>query len=251
MKLKLERPLAFIDIEATGLNRETDRIVELSVTKVFPDGSRENKTRRFNPEMPIPADSTEIHGITDEDVKDLKPFSYYAKGLMNFIADCDIAGFSSNGYDCPLLFNEFIRAGLYWDYTTFFMLDASTIFKRNEERTLSAAYKFYCGKDLENAHGAKADVEATVEVLMAQLERYPDLPTDIASLAHYCNYDRKIADMAGKFVYNEKEELIINFGQHRGKKATDEIGFIGWMVGKDFAPDTLKFVHEIMCLQDF
>lgn len=246
MKLILTRPLAFIDIEGTGLNRETDRIVELSVTKVFPDGSRENRTRRFNPEMPIPPEVTEIHGITDEDVKDLKPFSYYAKGLMTYITDCDIAGFASNSYDVPILFNEFNRAGIYWDYTEFKMIDAGNIFKRKEERTLTAAYKFYCGKDLENAHGAEADVNATVDVFFAQFDRYEDLPTNIDELALYSNYDKKQADISGKFVYNEKDELIINFGQHRGKRAIDELGFIDWMSNKDFSRDTLKFVYDLL-----
>ncbi|MDQ7947658.1 MAG: 3'-5' exonuclease [Pedobacter sp.] len=251
MKLKLERTLAFIDIEGTGLNRETDRIVELSVTKLFPDGSRENRTRRFNPQIPIPSDATEIHGIKDEDVKDLEPFSYYAKGLMNFIKDCDIAGFASNGYDCPLLFSEFMRAGIYWDYSEFHMIDAGNIFKRKEERTLVAAYKFFCKKDLEGAHGAEADVNATVDVLLAQLEWYQDLPVDVAGLALYSNYDRKVADMFGKFVYNDQNELLLNFGPHRGKRAIDELGFVEWMSGKDFPPDTMNFVNDLLAQQEF
>ncbi len=246
MKLKLERPLAFIDIEATGLNVETDRIVELSVCKLFPDGTREVKTRRFNPEMPIPAKSTEIHGITDDDVKDLPNFAYTAKGLFKLLDGCDIAGFASNLFDVPMLYFEFLRVGIEWDYTHFYMIDAGNIFKIQEARTLEAAVKFYTGKDHQNAHSAEADTLATVDVFLAQLERYEDLPNELGELALYSNYGNKILDISGKFTYDDKGDIVFNFGTHRTKKVTDELGFVQWMTTKDFAPDTLKICHEIL-----
>lgn len=246
MRLHLTRPLAFIDIEATGLDTEKDRIVELSVTKLLPDGSRESRTRRFNPEMPIPAASTEIHGITDEDVKDCNNFQHTAKGLFKFIDGCDIAGFNSNRFDVPILYKEFLRAGIIWDHKTFRMIDVGNIFKINEERTLAASLKFYCGKDHEGAHGAEADVNATIEVFEAQFERYPDLPTDLDELQIYCNHGKKILDLAGKFTLNEQNEIVINFGVNRGKLAKDEPGLMQWMIGKDFAPDTLEICNQIL-----
>ena len=246
MKLQLTRPLAFIDIEGTGLSPEKDRIVELSITKVFPDESRESRTRRFNPEMPIPAAATEIHGITDEDVKECVNFQHTAKGLFKFIDGCDIAGFASNRYDVPMLYREFLRAGIIWDYKSVRFIDAGNIFKIKEERTLAAALRFYCGKELIGAHGAAADVEATIDVLFAQLEKYEDIPTDLDELQVYCNYGKRILDISGKFTLNDKDEIIINFGQNKGSRAIDEPGLMQWMINKDFAPDTLEICHQIL-----
>lgn len=246
MKLKLKRPLCFIDIEGTGVNPETDRIVELSVTKLFPDGTRENKTRRFNPQIEIPVGAIEIHGITNEMVVNEKPFSYTAKGLLKFLDDCDIAGFASNRYDVPILFNEFIRAGEYWDYTKFKMIDAGVIFKREEPRTLEAAVQFYCNKELVGAHGAEADVNATVDVLLAQIEKYEELPCTIDELALYSNYDKPILDLSGKFTMDDDKNMIFNFGPYKGKRVIDELSFVNWMTTKDFAPDTLNICYEIL-----
>lgn len=246
MRLQLTRPLAFIDIEGTGVNVETDRIVELSVTKLFPDGSRENRTRRYNPYITIPDEAIAIHGITNEMVSTEYTFAFTAKGLLKYLTDCDIAGFASNRYDVPILFNEFRRADLYWDYTKFKMVDAGTIFKIQEPRTLEAAFQFYCGQKLEGAHGAQADVNATVDVLLAQIEKYEDIPVTIDELALFSNYDKPVLDLSGKFTTNDTGDIIFNFGPHKGKRVTEDLSFVSWMTGKDFAPDTLKVCYEIL-----
>ncbi|WP_231489873.1 3'-5' exonuclease [Pedobacter sp. Leaf170] len=246
MRLQLTRPLAFIDIEGTGVNPENDRIVELSVTKLFPDGSRENKTRRYNPGIEIPQSAIDIHGITNEAVATEHPFSYTAKGLLKYLDGCDIAGFASNRYDVPLLFTEFRRADLYWDYTKFKMVDAGVIFKIQEPRTLEAAVQYYCGKNLEGAHGAEADVNATVDVLLAQIEKYDTLPVTVDELALFSNYDKPVLDLSGKFSTDDAGDIIFNFGPHKGKKATEDLSFVQWMLKKDFAEDTMRICEEIL-----
>jgi DNA polymerase III subunit epsilon len=216
--MNLIRPLVILDVETTGTDVNKDRIVELSVLKLFPNGERESKTVRFNPEMPIPKGASDIHGITDEMVKGLPVFKRRAQAILDFIHLCDLGGFNSNKFDFPMLYQEFNRAGLNWEYSHHNMVDVGNIFKIKEARTLSAAVKFYCGVDHENAHSAEADVEATLEVLLAQVDRYEDLPKDIASLALFSNFDRPVLDMAGKFVLDsDNETVLINFGPQRGK----------------------------------
>lgn len=246
MKLTLTRPLCFIDLEATGLDRENDRIVEIAVCKVHPDGTREVKTRRINPGIPIPAQASEVHGITDVDVENEPTFEKLAPGLIKFIENCDFAGYNSNAYDFPMLYNHFMRSGIHWDYTKFRMIDVGNIFKRKEERTLTAAYKFFCEKELEDAHSAEADILATVDVFEAQLERYEDLPADLEELQLYCNYDKPILDISGKFTTDADGDIVFNFGAKRGTKAKDDLSYVSWMLSKDFAPDTLKICSDLI-----
>ena len=243
-ELNLTRPICFIDIESTGLNVEKDRIVELTVCKVHPSGDKEVKTKRFNPEIEISEEATKKHGLTNEDLKDEPLFRKLAKGILLFISDSDIAGYNSNYFDLPLLFFEFERAGVKWDYKKSNFIDIATIFKRNEERTLSAAYKFYCDKDLSNAHSAEVDTLATYEVFLAQLEKYSDLSCDMQELAYYCNYDKELVDITGKFAKNEQGEFIFNFGTHKGKKCLTELQYLHWMVEKGNFSSEVKDIAE-------
>jgi len=246
MKLKLTRPLAFFDLEATGTNRENDRIVEIAICTILPLGGRQTVSYLINPEMPIPAESTAIHGISDTDVADKPTFNELAPALFDILKDCDVAGFNSNNFDVPMLFNHFLRAGLYWDYSQFKMVDAGNLYKIKEPRTLSAAYQFYCGEELENAHSAKADIWATVDVFEAQLEMYNDLPDNVDELALLTNHGKKILDLSGKFGYNEKGEVIFNFGQHKGKLASENLDYVSWMYSRDFPQDTMKVCAELL-----
>lgn len=245
MKLKLERPLAFIDIESTGLNRESDRIVEISICILHPDLRREIKTRRLNPGIPISEEATAVHGITNDDVKAMPDFKQVAKGLMNLITGCDIAGFGSNNYDVPLLYNEFLRAGIEWDYTKHFFIDAGNLFKIMEPRDLTAALKFYCNKDHEGAHGAEADVNATVDVFLAQVERY-EVPEHIGELALMTNYDKILLDLSGKFTFNDKGQVVFTFGPNRWLPAEEHLDFVTWMLERDFPPDTHRICRQLV-----
>ena len=217
MQLNLKNPIVFFDLETTGINIVKDRIVEISFVKVHPNGKEESKTRRINPEMPIPPESTAIHGITDEDVKDCPTFKEIAKSLAAQIEGCDLAGYNSNRFDIPLLAEEFLRAGVDIDLNKRKFVDVQTIFHKMEQRTLSAAYKFYCDKSLENAHTAEADTMATYEILKAQLDRYPDdLQNDIDFLSKYSSFTNNV-DFAGRMIYNEDGKEVINFGKYKGK----------------------------------
>ncbi|MFA6058920.1 MAG: 3'-5' exonuclease [Taibaiella sp.] len=244
MNLILEKPLAFIDLEGTGLNREKDRIVEISIAIQYPNGERLVKTKRINPEMPIPAEATAVHGITDADVANAPVFISIAKSLHALIDGCDIAGYGSNSYDIPVLYHEFVRAGIIWDYKKVHFIDAGIIFKIQEPRDLAAAVKFYCGKEHTGAHGAEADTLATAEVFFSQMEKY-DLPKTVPELALYSNYGRKILDLSGKFTYNDKDQVVYNFGPHRGMPVFAEIGFLDWMLTKDFGQDTISVIHDL------
>ncbi|MDE6340802.1 MAG: 3'-5' exonuclease [Muribaculaceae bacterium] len=241
MQLQLSRPIIFFDLETTGTSVTSDRIVEISLIKVFPDGHTEEKTRRINPECHIPEQSTAIHHITDEDVKDEPTFKQIAKSLFEIFADCDIAGFNSNKFDVPLLIEEFGRAGMAFDVAGRHFVDVQGIFHKMEQRTLVAAYKFYCGRDLTDAHSATADTKATYEVLLSQLERYPELKNDVASLARFSSGGKNV-DLAGRMVYNDNGEPIFNFGKNKGKKVKDvvrhEPGFVQWMLQGDFPKET-------------
>lgn len=248
MKLNLKNPIVFFDLETTGINIVTDRIVEISILKIFVDGHEETKTYRVNPEMPIPPKTTEIHGISDEDVKDSPTFKEIARTLANFMEKCDIGGFNSNKFDIPLLAEEFLRAGIEIDFTHRKFVDVQTIFHKMEKRTLEAAYRFYCDKTLENAHSADADTKATYEVLMAQLDRYPDLKNDIDFLADFSAHNKNV-DFAGRIIYNEKNEEVFNFGKYKGRKVEEvfdtDTGYYGWMMNGDFPLHTKNVLTAI------
>ncbi len=249
MELQLKRPLVFFDIESTGLSPEKDRIVEISLIKVYPDGHEEVRTRRINPECHIPEESTAVHGITDDDVRDCPTFRQVAKSLASMIQGCDIAGYNSNRFDVPLLGEEFIRAGVEVDFSRCRFIDVQTIFHKMERRTLEAAYKFYCEKDLTEAHSAEADTRATLEVLKAQLDRYPeDLQNDVEFLSSFTTQQRNL-DLAGRFVYNEKDEVVINFGKHKGTPVAEvlkkEPGYYDWVMKADFPEDTKRHLTRL------
>ena len=248
MQINLANPLVFFDLETTGINISKDRIVEISILKVHPNGKEESKTRRINPDMPIPQEATAIHGITDEDVKDCPKFKEIAKSLAVQIEGCDLAGFNSNRFDIPLLAEEFLRAGVDIDLNKRKFVDVQTIYHKMEQRTLAAAYKFYCDKDLESAHSAEIDVKATYEVLQAQLERYPDLKNDIKYLSEFSSYNNHV-DFAGRMIYNDKGEEVINFGKYKGRLVTEvfnvDPGYYSWIMDGDFALHTKKMLTEI------
>ena len=249
MELQLKRPLVFFDIESTGLSPEKDRIVEISLIKVYPDGHEEVRTRRLNPECHIPEESTVVHGITDDDVRDCPTFRQVAKSLASMIQGCDIAGYNSNRFDVPLLGEEFLRADVEVDFSRCRFIDVQTIFHKMERRTLEAAYKFYCDKDLTEAHSAEADTRATLEVLKAQLDRYPeDLQNDVEFLSSFTMQQRNL-DLARRFVYNEKDEVVINFGKHKGVPVAEvlkkEPGYYDWVMKADFPEDTKRHLTRL------
>ncbi len=255
MKLQLERPLVFFDLETTGVNIASDRIVELSYYKLFPNGSSESKTYRIRPvqvmlgkevTMPIPAEATAVHGIHDEDVANCPTFREVAPEVANVIEDGDLAGYNSNKFDIPLLAEEFLRAGVEVDLKAKKMIDAFTIFQKNEPRNLTAAYKFFCGKDLSDAHSANADTMATYEVLMAQLERY-DIPTTVSELSEYSQGGTPFADFADRVAYDNEHVEIFNFGKYKGMRVKDvfrrDSGYFGWLMNGDF-PEYTKAVFR-------
>ena len=247
MQLNLKNPLVFFDLETTGVNIVKDRIIEISFVKVCPNGQEICKTRRINPGMPIPPESTAIHGITDEDVKDCPTFKEIAKSLAAQIKGCDLAGYNSNRFDIPLLAEEFIRAGVDIDLNRRKFVDVQTIYHKMEQRTLAAAYKFYCNKDLNNAHTAEADTMATYEVLKAQLDRYPELQNDIDFLSKYSSYNNNV-DFAGRMIYNDKGEEVFNFGKYKGQLVTDVLrrdpNYYEWIINGDFALNTKNILTE-------
>ena len=248
MQLKLKRPLLFFDIESTGLNVATDRIVEISMVKVMPDGSRDVKTRRVNPTIPIPEAARAVHGISDEDVKDCPTFAQLAKSMMAWMEGCDIAGYNSLNFDIPMLTEEFMRVGLDPKFRERNLVDVQVIFYKTEPRTLSGAYKFYCGKNLEDAHAAEADTMATLEVLEAQLDHYPDLENDVAALADFTKR-QKMLDYAGRIVLDEHDVPIFNFGKHKGRSVREvleqEPSYYTWMQNGDFTQDTKNVLTKI------
>lgn len=241
MKLKLERPLVFFDLETTGTNILRDRIVEISAIKVYPDGERTEKTRRLNPEMHIPEEATAVHHITDDMVAEEPTFRQVAKSLYEFFEDCDIAGFNSNKFDVPLLVEEFARVGINFDVTDRKFIDVQNIFHKMEQRTLVAAYKFYCGKDLTDAHSANADTLATLEVLESQIERYPELENNVDYLSEFSSGGRTL-DLAGRIVLNEHDTPVFNFGKHKGRAVEDvlrrEPSFYNWIMQGEFPKNT-------------
>ncbi len=248
MKLNNRNPIVFFDLETTGTDICKDRIVEISMIKVMPDGSEIVKNRRINPTIPIPKEASDIHHIYDEDVKDCPTFKEIAKSLAAFIEGCDFAGFNSNKFDVPLLAEEFIRAGVDMDLKKRKFIDVQTIFHKMEQRTLVAAYQFYCGKSLENAHSALADTRATYEVLKAQLDRYKELENDVDFLADYTSRNNNV-DFAGRMVYDEHGEPCFNFGKYKGRKVAEVLindpGYYGWMIKGEFPEYTKKVLTNI------
>ena len=230
------------------MDTATDRIVEISLVKIDVDGTKSVKTRRINPEMPIPAAATAVHGITDEDVKDEPTFRQIARSLAQYIEGCDFGGFNSNRFDLPMLVEEFMRAGVDVDFRKRKFVDVQTIFHRKEQRTLVAAYKFYCDKDLENAHSAEADTLATYEVLEAQIERYPDIGDTVEQLAEFSSTGANV-DFAGRIALNDKGEEIFTFGKYRGQSVEEifrkEPSYYKWMMDGDFPQYTKKVITEI------
>ncbi len=254
MNLKLYKPLCVFDLETTGTNVGKDRIVEICILKVNPDASRESKTWKVNPEMPIPKESSAIHGIYDEDVVNAPTFKEIASKILEMISGSDLGGFNSNRFDVPLLAEELIRAGHDFDLSKFKLVDAQTIYHKMEPRNLSAAYNFYCQKTLENAHSAEADVLATFEVLDAQVGHYEDLPKEIAGLSDF-SFHSKFADLAGMIHFNDKDQEIFAFGKYKGQVVKEvfqkDIGYYGWLQSADFPLYTKKIFTKIQLKSKF
>lgn len=248
MKLNLKNPIVFFDLETTGVNITSDRIVEISYLKVFPNGNEVSRTMRINPEMHIPEQASEVHGIYDDDVKDCPTFKQVAKDVANDFEGADIAGFNSNRFDVPLLAEEFLRAGVDLDMTRRKFIDVQVIFHKMEQRTLSAAVKFYCGKELEGAHSADADTRATYEVLQAQLDRYDELQNDIAWLSEFSSHTRNV-DFAGRIVYDDKGVEVFNFGKYKGIPVVEVLrrdpGYYSWIMQGDFSLNTKQVLTRI------
>lgn len=248
MELKLSKPICFFDLETTGTDITKDRIVEISILKVFPNGNRESKTWLVNPTIPIPKAASEIHGITNERVANEPTFSEIAKTIHNMIKDSDLAGYNSDRFDIPLLAEEMLRANVDFDLGNRVAVDVQTIFHKMEQRTLGAAYKFYCGKTLSDAHSAQADTNATYEILKAQLDRYQELENNMKKLSEF-TARKQTVDFAGFIIMNDKNEEIFTFGKHKGRKVEDvleeEPGYFGWILNADFPLYTKKVLTAI------
>lgn len=249
MKINLKNSLLFLDLETTGLNVATDRIVEICVLKVNPNGTHEVKTRRINPTIPISPEAQAIHGISNEDVANEPTFKEIAKSLANWMEGCDFAGYNSTRFDIPMLAEEFLRAGIDFDFRKRKMIDVQNIFHKMEQRTLKAAYRFYCDKDLVNAHSAEADTIATYEILEAQLDKYSeDLKNEVQFLSDF-SAKSHFVDYAGRIILNDKDEPVFNFGKHKGRRVTEvltaEPSYYDWMMKGDFTLDTKKVLTDI------
>ncbi|WP_185871178.1 3'-5' exonuclease [Blattabacterium cuenoti] len=248
MKLKLYRPICFFDIEATGINIGKDRIIEISILKIFPNGNKENKTWLIYPGIPIPPQSTAIHGIKDEDVTGKLRFKDIATSILKMIENTDLAGYNSNRFDIPILAEEMLRAGMSFDIKKHKTIDVQVIFHKMEPRTLSAAYQYYCNKNLMKAHSSKADVFATYEILLSQLEKYQNLKKDVKSLNQFSN-QKKIADLAGFIKIDEEGNEIFNFGKYKGEKVLEifekDPNYYGWIQNSDFPLYTKKILTNI------
>lgn len=246
MKLKLKRPIVFFDLETTGLNPATDRIIEICVIKLNPDGTREIKTRRINPTIPISKESSEITGITDEDVKDSPKFRQLGKGIASFMSGCDISGYNILRFDIPLLVEEFKRIDVDFDMTGIEVVDVQRIYHKKEPRTLAAALKYYCDEEISGAHAAENDVEATIKVLAGQLEKYEDLSDDVAAVAKFCK-DARWVDNAGRLHWKDGE-VAIGFGKKQGLLLKDLVksdrGYIDWILNSEFPSDTKDILRN-------
>lgn len=247
--LQLNKPIAFIDLEATGINLTKDRIVEIAIIKLLPDGTRQNKRKLINPEMPIPKVVTDLHGITDEMVKSAPTFKQASNEIKQYLEGCDLAGYNSNRFDIPLLVEEFLRAGHEVDLSKRKLVDVQHIFYTMEPRTLSAAYKFFCEKELVNAHSAEADVEATIDVFMAQLKKYQHLGNTLESILNVVG-EEKIVDYARRFGFDDKGNEVFNFGKFKGRSVADvlkvEPQYYDWMMKGDFPLHTKQKLTEIL-----
>ena len=246
--LNLKKPVVFFDLETTGINIANDRIVEIAILKVQPNGNKESKTWLVNPEIEIPKEASDIHGITNEQVVTEPTYKELANEISDMIKGCDLAGFNSNRFDIPLLAEEMLRAGVDFDMKNRVAVDVQVIFHKKEQRTLSAGYKFYCGKVLENAHSAQADTDATYEILLAQLDKYEDLENDMESLSEYSTHQKR-ADFAGFFMFDEAGDEIFSFGKYKGKKVAEILekdqGYYGWIQKSDFPLYTKKVLTAI------
>ena len=249
MELKLSKSIAFFDLETTGINVTKDRIVEISILKIKPDNSEERYTKKVNPTIPIPKQSSEIHGIWDKDVVNEPTFAELAEEIKNFFGDSDIAGYNSDRFDVPLLVEEFMRTEIDFEIEKRRTIDVQTIFHKMEQRTLTAAYKFYCDKNLENAHSAEADTIATYEVLKSQLDRYNNLENDMEFLSNFSIQGGKSVDFAKRIVRNDKDQVVFNFGKHKGvpveKVFEIEPSYYSWMLNGDFPAYTKKILRDL------
>ncbi|WKX77075.1 3'-5' exonuclease [Zobellia laminariae] len=252
MELNLTRPICFFDLETTGTNVAKDRIVEISVLKVYPNGNKESKTLLVNPEMEIPEEVVAIHGISNEKVANEPTFKELSRTIYAMIKDCDLGGFNSDRFDIPLLAEEMLRAELDFDMKSMVSIDVQTIFHKMEKRTLVAAYKFYCDKDLTDAHSAEADTLATYEVLLSQLDKYPELENNVKKLAEFSTH-RQFADFAGFLGYDEDGAEVFAFGKHKGRKVLDvlekEPYYFGWILNADFPLYTKKVLTQVKLSQ--
>ena len=248
MNLSLTKPIIFFDLETTGVNIATDSIVEISILKVFPNGNKESKTWLVNPEIEIPAEAAAIHGITNEKVVTEPTFKELAATVNELIADCDLAGFNSNRFDIPLLAEELMRAGIDFDMKNRKAIDVQVIFHKKEQRTLSAGYQFYCGKNLEDAHSAEADTNATYEILLAQLDKYTDIENTVDALSEFSTHGER-ADFAGFILFNDDKKEIFSFGKYKGRTVEEVLienpGYHAWMQNADFPLYTKKVLREI------
>lgn len=248
MNLNLKRSIVFIDLETTGVNVGADRIVEIAMVKISPNGTQDIRTYKVNPTIPIPIETSKIHNIYDKDVVDCPTFKDLSKDINSFLGGCDLAGYNSNKFDIPLLIEEFNRCEIIFDITSRKLVDVQNIFHKMEQRTLSAAYKFYCNKDLTNAHSAEADTIATYEVMLAQLDKYESLKNDIDFLSEFSSVTKNV-DLAGRIVYNDKNEEVFNFGKYKGRTVVDvfksDTSYYDWMMKGDFATNTKNVITSL------
>jgi len=249
MNLQLSRPLAFFDLETTGTNTAKDRIVEIAIIKLNPDGSKESYSKKVNPEMPIPIVVSEIHGIYDVDILDCPTFKDIAEEVKTFITDADLAGFNSNRFDIPLLVEEMLRSGIDPEFDKKKFVDIQNVFHKMEQRTLVAAYKFYCNKDLTDAHSAEADTLATLEVLEAQIGKYENIQGDVDFLSEFTTMGVRTLDFSKRIAINEEDIPVFNFGKHKGIPVVDvfkkEPGYFNWLMKGDFTLDTKNKFRKI------
>lgn len=247
MPLTLTRPLVFFDTETTGVDAAKDRIIEISLLKLFSDCKEEIKTFRINPGIPIPAEATAVHGIKDEDVKDKPSFAEIAPTLLDILKDSDLCGYNLLKFDFPLLRMEFSRNNIEYNTIGINLIDPMRIFMKNEPRDLTAALKFYCNEDLTDAHSAEADIIATKKILLAQISKYNDVPKTVTELSAYSIEGQKIiADITGKLIYNEQNEIVYGFGKNKGKKITDDPDYANWMLSTDFPEDTKVIIRHLL-----
>ena len=248
MTLILKRPLVFIDLEATGLNVGSDRIVEIALLKIHPNGNKESKVYKVNPTIPIPLESSKIHGIYDKDIESSPTFQDLSRELNAFLGGADVAGYNSNKFDIPMLIEEFTRCNIHFDLSNRKLIDVQNIFHKMEQRTLSAAYQFYCNKVLENAHSAESDTTATYEVLVSQLQKYDSLKNDVDFLSQFSSVTKNV-DLAGRIVFNDKGEEVFNFGKYKGRIVhevfTVEPSYYDWMMKGDFATNTKTVITQL------